>query len=68
MKKGLCIALMGVMVISGLVLLGQAFLAQPVRAGQQEQQVPKELQVRTKHEVTVAVKLVQVYVTDKGGN
>ncbi len=67
MKKGLCIALMGVMVISGLMLLGWAFLAQPARAGQQEQQLPKELQVRPKHEVTVAIKLVQVYVTDKGG-
>ncbi|MCR4409148.1 MAG: VWA domain-containing protein [Candidatus Saccharicenans sp.] len=68
MKKGLCLAFIGVIVISGLALLGVTFLAQTGQAGQQEQQVPKELQVRPKHEVTVAVKLVQVYVTDKGGN
>lgn len=67
MKKGLCIAFVGVMVISGLMLLGRAFLGQPAWAGQQEQQVPKELQIRPKHEITVAVKLVQVYVTDKDG-
>ncbi|MGQ9801686.1 MAG: VWA domain-containing protein [Candidatus Saccharicenans sp.] len=36
-------------------------------AAQQTQPVPKELQVRPKHEVTVAIKLVQVYVTDKSG-
>lgn len=33
----------------------------------QTQTVPKELQVKPKHEVTVAVKLVQAYVTDKKG-
>lgn len=36
-------------------------------AAQQTPPVPKELQVKPRHEVTVAVKLVQVYVTDKSG-
>ncbi len=33
----------------------------------QNQELPKELQIKPKHEVTVAVKLIQVYVTDKDG-
>lgn len=74
MKKGLWAACIGAIFVLGISLLGLALLAQPVRAeqraqaGQQEQQVPKQLQLRPKHEVTVTVKLVQVYVTDKGGN
>ncbi len=67
MKKGFYTACFWVVTISGLVLLGQAFLTPAVQAGQQEQQLPKELQVKPKHEVSVAVKLVQVYVTDKSG-
>lgn len=69
MKKGLN----NLFFIGAAVLVGLLLLIRPLwpgsgpAAGKQEQQLPKELQIRPKHEVTVAVKLVQVYVTDKDG-
>lgn len=52
------------------LLAGVAFLAilNPGVYTGEAQELPKELQIKPKHEVTVAVKLVQVYVTDKDGN
>jgi len=67
MKKRLNFSLSLMLVVWGLLLLCRVPLAGSGKTGQQGQQLPKELQLRPKHEVTVAVKLVQVYVTDKGG-
>ncbi|MCX8161361.1 MAG: VWA domain-containing protein [Candidatus Saccharicenans sp.] len=67
MKKGFYLFCFGAVAVFGLLILGQVLLTQPAQAGPQEQQVPKELQIKPRHEVTVAVKLVQVYVTDKSG-
>ena len=51
--------------ISALSLLG---LWQGASPGQQSKLVPTKGQAALQHEVTVALKLVQVYVTDKKGN
>ncbi len=69
MKKGLNnLFFIGAAVSAGLLLLIRPLWpGSGPAAGKQGQQLSKELQIKPKHEVTVAVKLVQVYVTDKDG-
>ncbi|MDI6697999.1 MAG: VWA domain-containing protein [Candidatus Saccharicenans sp.] len=69
MKKGINnLFSLKMAVLAGLWLLTRPLWpGSGLAAGRLEQQLPKELQIKPRHEVTVAVKLVQVYVTDKDG-
>lgn len=68
MKKftgGIFLSLVGL--LTSFLLLTTVVMSAGQPLEQQDNRLPKELQIRPKHEVTVAVKLVQVYVTDREG-
>ncbi|MDI6845638.1 MAG: VWA domain-containing protein, partial [Candidatus Saccharicenans sp.] len=66
-KRETFVFLWSIFILASLWLMSPVSLEAGPQAKSQEQQLPKELQIRPKHEVTVAVKLVQVYVTDREG-
>ncbi len=66
-KREIDAFLWSICILAALWLMSPVSLEAGPQVKSQEQQLHKELQIRPKHEVTVAVKLVQVYVTDREG-